>query len=184
MQTASDFEMKKIGLLVKKFLFRVFTTGIRASREMFWGKMISLSKKFTFSVIISGVWVTSLSFLQISLVRCVKPPIIVRREKIGKINLEKLFFGPVLDFEEEKAWTFCKTVRHDSQNRSLPVQMTIFRNFSGSKFFCMNVVGQGTETSDFRRKCFLRVVRGAFRVSSAILWEKHDESKFYILCLV
>ena len=29
----------------------------------------------------------------------------------------------------EKTWTFSKSVRHDSQNRSLLVQMTIFRNF-------------------------------------------------------
>ena len=86
----------------KKVLFRVFTTGIRASREMFWGKMISLSEKFSFSVIIFGVWVISLPFLQISLVRCVKPPIIVRREKNGEINLEKLFFQSILNLRKKK----------------------------------------------------------------------------------
>ena len=32
----------------QKVFFRVFTTRIRASRELFWGKMISLSKKFYF----------------------------------------------------------------------------------------------------------------------------------------
>ena len=64
----------------QKIFFRVFTTGIRASRGMFWGKKISLSKKFFFSVIFFGVWVILLSFLQNSLVRCVKPPTNVRRE--------------------------------------------------------------------------------------------------------
>ena len=167
----------------KKVLFRVFTTGIRASREMFWGKMISLSEKFSFSVIIFGVWLISLSFLQISLVRCVKPPIIVRREKNGEINLEKLFFQSILNLRK-KTWFFSKTVRHGSQNRSPPVQLTIFRNFSGSKNICMKFFGHWTETSDFPRKCFLRVVKGAFQVFSATLWEKHDKSKIYILCLV
>ena len=65
----------------KKIFFRFFTTGIRASREISWGKKISLSKKFCFPVIIFGVWVIYLSLLQNSLVKCVKPPISVRREQ-------------------------------------------------------------------------------------------------------
>ena len=64
----------------QKLSFRVLTTGIRASREMSRGKMKSLSPKFYFSVIIFGVWVISLSFLQSSFVRRVKQPINVRRE--------------------------------------------------------------------------------------------------------
>ena len=65
----------------QKVFFRVFTTGFRASSERFWGKRISLSRKFYFSVISFGVWVIHLSFLQNPLVKCVKPPINVRREK-------------------------------------------------------------------------------------------------------
>ena len=49
----------------QKFFFRVSATGIRASREMVWGKMISLSKKYCFSFIIFGVWVISLSFCKV-----------------------------------------------------------------------------------------------------------------------
>ena len=86
----------------QKIFFRFFTTGIRASREMAWGKMNCLSKKFYFSVIIFGVWVIYLSLLQNFLVRCVKPPFNVRREINGEINLEKLFFQSILNFEEKK----------------------------------------------------------------------------------
>ena len=92
----------------QKIFFRVCTTGIRASREKFWGKMISLSKEFYFSVIIFGVWVISLSFFsqsfkQNSLVRCVKPPINVRREKkFWKLTLKNCVLWTILDFEEKK----------------------------------------------------------------------------------
>ena len=175
---------EKKGILVKKFSSGFIKTEICTSREKFWGKMISLSKKFYFSVIIFGVWVISLSFLQNSLVRCVKPPIIVRREKIRETNLEEMFSLNNFGLWAEKIWTFSKTLRHDSQNRSLHVQMIIFRNFSGSKTIWMEVFGHWTETSDFPRKCFLRVVKGAFQVFSATLWEKDDESKLYILSLV
>ena len=70
---------EKKGFSSEKVFFRVFTTRIRASIGIFWGKMISLSKKFYFFVIIYGVWVISLSFLQNFSLRCVKPPINVRR---------------------------------------------------------------------------------------------------------
>ena len=80
LQTSSDFEMKKRAFS-KKVFFRYFTAGIRASREMSWGKKISLSKKLYFPVIIFGVWMIYLSLLQNSLVRCVKPAISVRREQ-------------------------------------------------------------------------------------------------------
>ena len=83
---------KEKGFSIKKFFFRVFTTRNRDSREILWGKMISLSKKFCFSVIIFGVWVISFSFLQNSSVRCVKSPINVRREKFGENNLRKICF--------------------------------------------------------------------------------------------
>ena len=68
-------------------------------------------------------------FLHNCLVRCTKPQIIVQREINGKINLEKLFSLNNFGIWAEKTWTFSKTVRHDFQNRSLPVQMTIFRIF-------------------------------------------------------
>ena len=168
--------------LSQKFFFRVFTTGIRASRGMFWGKRISLSRMF----LCYHFWSLSdfFVFLQNCLVRCAKPPIIVQREINGKINLEKLFSLNNFGLWAEKTWTFSKTVRHDSQNRSLHVQMIIFRKFSGSKNICIKVFGHWTETSDFQRKGFLRVFKGAFQVSSATLWENDDKLEFYILWLV
>ena len=123
-------------------------------------------------------------FLQNSLVRCVKPPINVLREIKWGNYPGKSVFSINFEFWRKKTWFFSKTVRHDSQNRSPPVQLTIFRNFSGSKNICMKVFGHWTETSDFPRKCFLRVVKGAFQVFSATLWEKDDKSKLYILWLV
>ena len=166
----------------QKVFFRVFTTGIRASRGMFGGKRISLSRIF----FCYHFWSLSdfFVFLQNCLVRCAKPPIIVQREINGKINLEKLFFLNNFGLWAGKTWTFSKTVRLDSQNRSLHVQMIIFRKFSGSKNNCMEVFGHWTETSDFQRKGFLRVFKGAFQVSTATLWEKDDKSKFYVLWLV
>ena len=74
----------------QKLFFRVFTTGNRASREMFRGKRISLSRKIFFCC---HFWSLSDFFvvLQNCLVTCAKPPIIVQREINGKINLENLF---------------------------------------------------------------------------------------------
>ena len=103
------------------------------------------------------------------------------RKKLGKLTFEKVvFFLQKINFGigGEKTWTFSKIVRHDSQNRRLTVQMTIFRNFSGSKTIWMEVFGHWTEKSVFRRKWFLRVVKGAFQVSSETLCEKDDRSKF------
>ena len=62
--------------------------------------------------------------------------------------------------------------------------MTVFRNLSGSKIFCKKIFGPWTEKSDYRRKCFLRVVKGTVHVSNAILWENDDKRKFYSLWLV
>ena len=76
----------------QKVCLRVITTGFRASRKMFWGKMISLSKKLCFSVIIFGVWVIYLSLLQNSLVRCVKTTHQrAERTKLGKLTLKICF---------------------------------------------------------------------------------------------
>ena len=160
----------------QKIFFRVFTTGIRASSGMFWGKRISLSRKF----FCYHFWSLSdfFVFLQNCLVRCTKPPVILQREINGKINLEKMFSLNNFGLWAEKTWTFSKTVRHHSQNRSLHVQMIIFRKFSGSKNICMKIFGHWTETSDYRRKCFLRVVKGTVHVSNAILWENDDKRKF------
>ena len=54
---------------------------------------------------------------------------------------------------------------------------TFSKKNSGSKNNCMKVFGHRTETSVFQRKCFLRFAKGAFQVSSSILWEKVDKSK-------
>ena len=166
----------------QKVLFKVFTTGIRASRAIFWGKSISLSRMF----FCYHFWSLSdfLTFLQNCLVRCAKPPIIAQREINGKTNLERMFSLNNFGLWAEKTWTFSKILRHDSQNRSLHLQMIFFRNFSGSKNYCMKVFIHRTETSVFRRIRFLRVVKGAFQVSSSTLWEKSDKSKIYILWLV
>ena len=181
MQPSSDFEMKKIGFFVKKFSSGFVQQESALREKSFAEKWFLFRKSFYFSATIFGVWVIPLSFLQISLAKCVKPPINVWREKIREINLEEMFSLNNFGLWAEKIWTFSKTLRHDSQNRSLHVQMIIFRNFSGSKTIWMEVFGHWTETSDFPRKCFLRVVKGAFQVFSATLWEKVDKNKLYVL---
>ena len=147
--------------------------------------MISLSKKSSFFCY--QFWSLSdfFVFLQNCLVRYVKPPIIVQREINGKYNLEKLFaLNNFVFWAEKKTWTFSKTVGHDSQNRSLHMQMKTSRNFSGSKNICIKVFGHWTEASDFLRNVLLRVAKVAFQVSSATLWEKTDKTKRYFLWLV
>ena len=169
----------------QKIFFRILTTGIRAQREMFWGKKIFLSKKFYFSVILFGVWVISLSFLQNALVRsvCQTTDQHAERNKMGKLTSKNCFINQFWTLRK-KTWFFSKTVRHESENGSLTVQLTIFRNFSGNKNIFMKVFGHWTETSDFPRKRFLRVVKGAFQVFSATLWKKDEKSKLYVLWLV
>ena len=173
---------KKIGLLVVKkissgFLQQEFALPEKCFeekgflfRESFFYRFWSLSNFFV--------------FLQNSSVRCAKPPINVQSDIKVKINLEKLFFLNNFGLWAEKTWTFSTTVRHDSQNRSLPVQMTVFRKLRGSKNSCLKVFGHWTETSEFRRKCFPRVVKGTVHVSSATLRENDDNGKFYNLWLV
>ena len=174
--------LKKIGLSVKKFLQGFYYRNSRFQRNVLRKKDVSFEKVF----FCYHFWSLSdfFVFLQNCLVRCAKPPILVQRGIIGKFNLENLFFYSIFGLWAEKTWTFSKTVRHDSQKRSLSVQMNFYRKFSGSKNFCMKVFGQWTEISNFQRKCFLRVFKGAVHVSSATLWEKDDKSKLYILWLV
>ena len=174
----------------KKWVFqsKIFFQGSTNKNSRF-RRNISMKKDLSFEKVFffcCHVWSLSDSFvlLQNCLVRCAKPPIIVQRAIIGKINLENLFFYSIFGLWAEKTWTFNKTVRHDSQKRSLSVQMNFYRKFSGRKTFCMKVFGQWTEISDFRRKWFLRVFKGAVHVSSATLWGKDDKSKLYILWLV
>ena len=85
----------------QKLFFRVSTTGNRASREMFQGKRVSLSRKFFFCY---HFWSLSdfFVFLQNCLVRCAKPPIIVQGEKNGKINLGNLFSLNIFGIEQKK----------------------------------------------------------------------------------
>ena len=177
---------EKNRVFCQKVFFRVFTTRIRASREMFWGKMISLSKKFYFFY---HLWSMSDFFVflaKFSTKVCQTSNQRAERKKLGKLTFEKVVFLQKINFGfwAEITWTFSKTVRHDSQNRSLHAQMNIFRIFSGIKNICRKVFSQWTETSDFRLKCFLGVAKGAFRMSSATLWEKDNESKLYFLWLV
>ena len=86
----------------------------------------------------------------------------VERKKMAKLFFEKLISLTNFWLWAEKTWTFSKTVRHDSQNRSLQEQMNNFRKFYGSKKICLKVSGHWTETSDFRRKYFLSIVKSAF----------------------
>ena len=58
---------------------------------------------------------------------CQNHPSACRENKIGEINLENLFSLNNFGLWVEKTWTFSKTVRHDSQNLSLHVQMNIFK---------------------------------------------------------
>ena len=162
---------------------RVSTTGLRASREIFWGRMISLSKILVFCY---HFWRLSNFFvvLRISSPRCVKTAIYVRREKkLGKTIFEKLL---VYQFRtlSRKIWTFSKTIKHGFQKCSLRVQRNNFRIFFWRKKTCKKVFGLWTERSDFLRKSLLSVAKGAFRMSSATLWEKDNESKLYFLWLV
>ena len=92
LQTSSDFEMKKKRASSQKIFLRFFTTGIRDSREMSWGKMICLSKKFYFSVIIFGVWVIYLSLLKIFWSGVKNHRSACGDNKIVEINLKNLFF--------------------------------------------------------------------------------------------
>ena len=145
MQISSDFEMKK-KVFSQKVFFRVFTTEIRTCREMFWGKKDFSFEKVLFFCYLFWSLCDFFVFLQIFLVRCVKPPINVLREiKWGNYPGKSVFS---INFElwRKKTWFFSKTVRHDSQNSSLHVQLTIFRNFSGSKNIYMKVFGHSTET--------------------------------------
>ena len=86
------------------------------------------------------------------------------RTKLGKLTFEIfVFFQKQFCVLSRKTWIFSKTVRVDSQYRSLHVQMNIFKRFCGSKNNCMKVSGHRTETPDFRWKCFLGVFEGDFK---------------------
>ena len=176
--------MKKMGLSVKKF-FSVFNQQKFALPEKYFEeKRFLFRKSFLFL----------LSFLEFEWCLCLIAKLFsqvcqitdhcAERKYWEKEPWKFVFFYSIFGLWAEKTWTFNKTVRHDSQKRSLSVQMNFYRKFSGSKNFCMNVFGQWTEISDFRRKWFLRVFKGAVHVSSATLWGKDDKSKLYILWLV
>ena len=183
-QPSSDSEKKKNRASNQKVFFRVHTTKIRGSKEMFWGIKISLSKKFYFSVLLFGVGAISLSFCKFLQSGVSNNQSTCGEKKMKKLFFEKLFSSTNFGFWVEKTWTFSKTVRHDSQKRSLHEQMNIFRIIFGSKIICMKVFRHWTEGSDFLRKCFLRVVKGAVHVSSATLWENDDRGRLYFLWLV
>ena len=183
-QTSSDFEVKKIGLLVKKLSSGLLQQEFALPENCFDEKRFLFRKNFYFSVIFFGVWAISLSFVRNSLVRCVKPTINVWREINGKINLEKLFFLNIFGLWAETTGTFSKTVRLDSQNRSLHVQMNIFKRFCGSEKNCLKISGHRTETPDFWWKCFLGVVEGDFKCPVQHFDKKLIRVNFYIFWLV
>ena len=93
----------------KKWVFqsRSFFQGSTNKNSRFQ-RNISMKKDFSFENVFFfcyHLWSLSDFFvlLQNCLVRCAKPPIIVQRAIIGKINLEKLFFFiQLLDFERKK----------------------------------------------------------------------------------
>ena len=154
--------MKKIALLVKKFSSGFVQQECALREKSFEEKWFLFRKSFIFL----------LSFLEFEWFLCPSCKILQSgvsnrqttcgKKKIVEISLEK--FCPLNDFGlwGEKIWTFCKTVRHDSQNRSLTVQMTNLSNFSGSKNNCLNVFGDWTETSDFWRKLFSGLAKPHF----------------------
>ena len=166
--------MEKRVFLSKSFFQGSTTKSSRFRRNISMKKDLSFEKVFFFCC---HFWSLSDSFvlLQSCLVRCVKPPIIVQREINGKYNLENLFSLNNFGLWAEKTWTLSKTVRSDSQNCSLHMQMKIFRFFSGSKNICLKVLGHWMEASNFRWKCFLRVVEGTVHVSSATFFGLWDE---------
>ena len=92
----------KNGSFSQRVFSRVQTTKIRASREIFRWKTISLSEKFSFSVIIYGVWVISLSFCKVVQSGVSNYRSTCGKKKNGEINMENLFFQSILVFEEKK----------------------------------------------------------------------------------
>ena len=96
-ESEHDFNLLRT-LRWKKWVFysRVFfgvqPTKIRASREKFCWKKISVSKKFSFSVIIFGVSVISLSFCKVVQSGVSNYRSTCGKKKIGEINPENLFF--------------------------------------------------------------------------------------------
>ena len=82
LQICSDFEMKKNrALVVNKFSSGFLQHEFALPEKYFEEKWFLFRRSFIFFVIIYRVWVISLSFLQNFSLRCVKPPINVRREK-------------------------------------------------------------------------------------------------------
>ena len=94
---------RKLGFWSKKFSSGFLQQEFALPKKSFEEKWFPFRKRFfNFSVIISGVWVISLSFLQNSLVRCVKPPISVLREIKWGNYPGKIVFSINFEFEEKK----------------------------------------------------------------------------------
>ena len=125
------FWNKKIGLSVKKFFSGFIQQKLALSGKYFEEKWFLFRESFFYRFwSLSNFFV----FLQNCSVRCAKPPINVQSDIKVKINLEKLFSLNNFGLWAEKTCTFGKTVRHDSQNRSLHAQMNIFKkNFRKQK---------------------------------------------------
>ena len=173
--------MKKVGLSVKKFFSGFNQQNFALPEQYFEEKVFSFQNVFFLLSILEFDWFLCLFPKMFNQVCQITDQL--AEKKIWGVNLENCFLNHFWILRK-KTCTFSKTVRHDSQNRSLPVQKTIFRKFPGSKTIWRKVFDHWTETSDFGRKCFLRIVKGAFQMSSASLLERDDKSKLYILWLV
>ena len=137
MQPSSDFEMKKIGFFVKKFSSGFVQQESALREKSFAEKWFLFRKSFYFSATIFGVWVIPLSFLQISLAKCVKPPINVWRKKNwGKYPSKNLFFFKIYSgFWAEKTWTFSKTEGKILETVAYRCRRTFSENFPNGKVF-------------------------------------------------
>ena len=165
----------KIGPLVRKFSSRFLHQEFALPEKFFEGNCFLSRKKFIFLLLFfefeQFLCLYTKFFSQVS--QNTDPN--AERKKFGEINLEKIVLSEVFFGNwAEKTWNFSKTVSHNSPNCSLPLQMNTCRDLFGSKTICMKVFCQWTESSDFLRKCFLRIVKGAVHVSSATLRENDD----------
>ena len=178
-QPSTDFEMKKKRAFSRK-VRGSYNKNSRFQRNFMRKKIFLFRKSFIFLLSFFKLeWFLCLfanSFSQV----CQTTNQREERKKIGEIKLEKLCASNNFGLWDEKTWSFSKTVKHDSQNRSLHEQMNNFRKFYGSKNIGMKVFGHWTEILDFWRKLLLRVAKGAIQVSSATFQKKMINVKFTV----
>ena len=155
--------MKK-GLLVEKFSSRFLHQELALPEKFFEGKRFLSRKYFNFL----------LSFFEFEQLLCLYTKFFnqvsqdtdssAERKKMGKLTLKKMFFLEVfLGIWAEKTWNFRKTLSHNSQNRSLRLQMNIFRSLTGSKSFFVSFPSMngiiGFPVKMFSQGCQRRISR-------------------------